>query len=572
MVRVTGPRRATKVQSTILKSVTPDMPLSVFGADEQQTFDRINRGKIYNSTIVGAERPSNILYKTTEKTTYWYMYALMDWYVSEVSVLSTVCLRSTTELFRHDLDLRPKFAYKCETCGQEFQDYVSKCPHCGSLRLRTPDESQKNYFVRPNGKSFIEEANDNGQSLKDVLKAYAESEYRNNQAYILCVTGEFVDPEDMGLQKAYPLEFIAQDPKFVMGLFDETGKFGTRYAFTRDDRGTCISLDETPEAINDYDEQGRVLYPAAWRIGSSYGGTGDIRHYTQEEIYQDHWFRQALTYGVPIWYDIEDDLLAYHFIEKHFLKRYQYGYVRKIVILPGFNDEDADDMSQGIQDILSTNDNSIPIICTPPQAPGVAEQKAQTLELGTDDASQIMANKDEIRDRICAHAGIPNIFAGDVEASGGMNNESQQITIYDRYLMDKYNYIDRLCKWIMGWFPKITDWELVINRPSKAYTDTKRRLDKIQEAQAMKSLGFDIVYLDGEFRYSDEPIDQIQRKQQEAMQQQAMQQQIMDGGMMPGDGDGPPEEGTARREDEEIGDAQDEIDLSKREADDALSE
>ena len=153
-----------------------------------------------------------------------------------------------------------------------------------------------------------------------------------------------------------------------------------------------------------------------------------------------------------------------------------------------------------------------------------------------------------------------------------MNNESQQITIYDRYLMDKYNYIDRLCRWIMSWFPKITDWELVVNRPSKAYTDTKRRLDKIQEAQAMKSLGFDIIYTDGEFRYSDEPIDQIERKKQEAMEAAAQQQQIMDGGMMPGDGDGPPEKGTARREDEEVGDSQDEIDLSKREADDALSE
>ena len=42
--------------------------------------------------------------------------------------------------------------------------------------------------------------------------------------------------------------------------------------------------------------------------------------------------------------------------------------------------------------------------------------------------------------------------------------------------------------------------------------------------------------------------------------------------MMPGDGDGPPEKGTARREDDEIGAAKDEIDLSKREADDALTE
>lgn len=571
MVRVSGPKTQIR-KSVTVRSATPELSLSTFGADSKQTMDRLEKSQRVRSAIMNAERPSNILYRTTGQTSYWYMYALMDWYVSEVSVLSTIILRSTSELFRHGLDFHPRFAFKCVDCGYESQTTITKCPECGSLHLRKPDMSQQKYFVRPNGKSFIDEANDNGEPLKDVLKGYAEMQYRNNQAYLLCNTGEFVDPEDMSLQRAYPMEFLAQDPKFVMGLFDETGKFGTKYAFTRDDRGTCISMDEDPDALNDYDDEGRTLYPAAWRVGSSYGGTGEVRHYTQEEIYQDHWFRPALTYGIPIWFDIEDDLLAYHFIEKHFLNRFMYGIVRKMLFLPGFNDEDVEDLVKGIQNVLATNDNSIPIVCTPPQAPGVAEQKPQALELGTDDASQIMMAKNDIRDRICAHAGVPNIFAGDAEASGGMNNESQQITIFDRYLMEKYNSIDRLCEWVLSWFPQITDWELTVSRPSKAYTDTKRRLDKIQEAQLMKSLGFDIQFINGEFRYSEEPIDQIQRKEQEAMMKQQQQMAVMEGGMLPGDGDGPPEKGTARREDPEIGDSKDEIDLSKREADDAMSE
>jgi hypothetical protein len=178
-----------------------------------------------------------------------------------------------------------------------------------------------------------------------------------------------------------------------------------------------------------------------------------------------------------------------------------------------------------------------------------------------------MQIKNDIRDRLCAHGGVPNIFAGDVEASGGMNNESQQITIYDRYLMGPYSYVDRQCKWIMSWFPKITDYELSLMRPSKAYTDTKRMIDRIQEAQLMKSLGYDLYFIEGEFRYSEEPVDQIQRKQQEAMQQQMMAMGGM--GMMPGDGEGPPEEGTARREDSDIDASKDEIDLAKREADES---
>ena len=89
----------------------------------------------------------------------------------------------------------------------------------------------------------------------------------------------------------------------------------------------------------------------------------------------------------------------------------------------------------------------------------------------------------------------------------------------------------------------------------------------------MKNLGFDIYYQDGEFHYSEEPLDQIQRKEQE--QQQAMQGMppqgpVPDGGLKPGDGDGPPEKGTARREDPEIGETEDDIDLAKREASDAM--
>lgn len=551
----------------------PPLTLSQMGAGTEDVISRQDEFKRINVAVANAERPTNQYYRIAEQSNFWMMYTLMNWYRREVSVLSTICTRATTELFRHDLSLVPKFDKKCEDCGYESQTEVDRCPQCGSARLRRPDWSQQAYFVRPNGKSFLEEANDNGQTLKEVMRSYAESQYLNNQAYILCVTGDIIDKDTGKLERAYPLEFIAEAPEYVMCLFDRTGKPGTTYGFVREDRCSKIDIDTDEEKLYQLSREGKEIYPAYWQIGESPGGNGQYWLYTQEEVYQDHWFRPSLTYGIPIWFDIEDDLLSYHYLEKHFLSRYKFGYVRKIVILPGFNEQDAESMAKGVQDVLSTNTNSIPIICTPPQIPGTAEMKAQTLELGTDDASQALQVKDDIRNRLCAHGGIPNLFAGDVEASGGMNNESQQITVMDRYLMDKYNFIDRLCDWFLSWFPKITDWQLRVNRPSKAYTDAKRRMDKMQEAQMMKSLGFDIRYVDGEFRYSEEPIDQIQRREQEAqarMQAQAAQQPIAEGGMMPGDGDGPPEKGTARREDEEIGDAEDEVDLSKREADGSM--
>ena len=193
--------------------------------------------------------------------------------------------------------------------------------------------------------------------------------------------------------------------------------------------------------------------------------------------------------------------------------------------------------------------------------------RAQVLDLMSDATSDMLASKDDIRNRLCAHIGVPNLFAGDVEASGGMNNESQQITVFDRYLMGPMSYIDRACDWIMSWWiNKITDWQLRLDRPTKAMADAKKRMDKIAEMQAMVQAGYEAEYVDGEFYYSKEPMQQVERRMQ--MQQMAAQQAAMaDGsGRMPGDGsEGPAEKGTARRDDPDIEASKGEVEESMRE-------
>ena len=577
MVRVTGPRIIDHGEPIIKAAALPrvqeppsrSFSLGDFGADMKRTAEIHNSGDRVRAGVMNAERPSNLWYRTSGMSTYWYMYSLMDLYASEVSILSTLFHRSTTELFRYGLELSPKFAKKCTKCGYECQTLIDECPQCGSTHLRRPDASQKDYFRRPNGKSFLDEANDSGQSMKDVLKAYAFSEYQNNQAYTLCITGDIVDKETGHLLRAYPLEFIPEDPKFVRYLYDETGKPGTDFAFTRDDRNTLINLNDDPDALEVADERGYELYPAVWQVGSNFGGTGRFWLYTQEEVYQDKWFKPSLIYGIPHWFDIEDDILTYHYIEKHNLKKYKFGITRKLLLLPGFNDEDVEDITKGIRDVLATNDNSIPIVCTPPAMPGVSEMQAQVLELGDDDASILLSEKDDIRDRICAHGGVPNLWVGDVEQSGGMNNESQQITTFDRYLMDKYEAIDRQCRWIMSWFPQITDWELTIVRPGKASEKLRKRMDQIQEAQGMQGLGFTVEIVDGDFRYSSKPAP----PQMDPGMAGPPGPDPMAGppiGEDLGPSEGLPDPGAARRDDPDVDDAKSQTEESQSDAASAM--
>lgn len=538
--------------------------------------DKPNRFAVGNT-----ERPTDITYRVTMENNWWFMYARMYQYRQEVSVLSTIVSRSVDELTRYGFIWEPNFAKKCMNpkCGYEAKTMIDKCPICGGTEFRRPEAGQPDrYFVRSNGKSFMDEANNSGQSLKDVIRSYAEMEYLCNQAYLLCVAGDQYDTktglitkDKDGNDNKYPLEFLALDPVKVQILFDDSGTPGRTKAFTMEDRHRAYDIIDDINELKTVTEKGLALYPAAYKVGENLGAAGQAWYYTMDEIYQDHWFRASLTYGIPTWFDIDDDLQTFHYLEKHFLKKYKFGYVRKILVLPGFGDDAVEEITKGITDVLATNDNSIPIVCTPPQLSGVAEMRAQTLDLGTENSNDALAVKNDIRDRLCAHIGVPNLFAGDVEQSGGMNNESQQITVYDRYLMGKMAFIDRLCAWIQSWFPQITDWTLKLDRPTKAMADAKRRLDKIQEAQQMKQMGFKVYLVDGEFRYSEQPLDQEQMEQQ---QEQAEAQQAggaggleaMLGGVLPGDGDGPPEQGTARREDADINASKDEIEQSMREA------
>ena len=500
-------KMAKSRQTSQLATVTPSKkPIPVI--NQQETWglsadDVAERDSGYVQEVEVVGRPSNILFRMTNRSYWWQYYALMDYYRSEVSIMDTIISRSVTEIFRYGIDWEQAFAVKCVDCGNEFENNVKVCPYCNSKRLVRPEEKQKDYFVRPDGTSFLEEANENQQTLKDLCRMYAESQYQNNQAYLVAVTGDVIDNKTKQLIHSYPLEFICVDPKFVRMLYDETAEPGKQYGFTMDNRNELIPLPDDGE-LHIKTDDGKDIYPAYWQVGDSMGAGGAYWLYTKDEVYQDHWFKQSMTYGIPHWLSIEDDLLTYHYIEKHSLKKYKYGYVRKLVILPGFDQKTIKGVARGIQDMLAKNDNSIPIVGLPPTPPGTNPQPATTLEMGAESGSDLLSQKNDIRDRLCAHVGVPNLFAGDVENGGGLNNESQQITTFDRYLMDKYDYTDRLLDWILSWFPKITDWKIRVNRPSRADQANKKLLEEIQVAQGMKNMGFVVTYTNGEFTYSEQ--------------------------------------------------------------------
>lgn len=454
--------------------------------------------------IYMAGRPTNFLNRMLKATTFWQPYALMDYYMREVSMLATIKSRSVKEIFRYGIDWEPKFVKKCAECGREYDSAVIECD-CGSKKLYEPDKLQQDYFGY-NGRSFLDKANRSGQSLKRVLQMFGESEYQNNMAYIGVITADFIDSEGK-VHEQMPIEIVNYDPKFVKRLFDESAVPGTEECFSKQNRGVSYSQEAYPDLVM---EDGTKLSPAYYRVGANYGAVGDVWFYDEDEIFCDNWFSPSQTYGVPPWLDIEDDIITYHFIEKHQCKRWEYGYVRGLLVFPGFNKKSMLELSKSIKNVLAKNDGSIPMVALPPAVPGAGEQKVQFISMTNDTASDMMTYKNDIRDRLCGRAGVPNLIVTDTENSGGLNNESQQLTTFDRYLTDMYDNVDALLNtWLLPlWFPKITDWKLVVRRPPKMNTELKEKMEQADYATKMKNLGFPPTsQKDGVFQFPEKPIN-----------------------------------------------------------------
>ena len=147
--------------------------------------------------VGGGERPEDIYYRVTRQNNWWAAYTDMYKMFQENSLAFTLASRSATELTRFDIVWRPKFAKKCDVCGYESRTMIDKCPECGAEgeHLHRPDKKQWDLLKKSNGKTWIEEANNSGQPLKELVKSFAFTQYQLNQAYFVCNTRTTYDAE-----------------------------------------------------------------------------------------------------------------------------------------------------------------------------------------------------------------------------------------------------------------------------------------------------------------------------------------------------------------------------------------
>lgn len=413
--------------------------------------------------------------------------------------LRTVIQARVNEAFRRGFLVEKKFEGKCPTCGFEADSAVAECPTC-HVPLTQPDEQQERRW-----ETWSRRVNENGQNIKDVLKAGDWDLNVVDDAYWLWVKEyTFINGDIVSFEVR---EFIRASPIDMRLIADNTGRPG------RDETGTRVLT--CPIHRNKMFREGAQLdnrCPICQRVmktavAVARGKGGNDIYYIEGELIHTSEFSPSLTTGTSPIFSVWQKAIT--LLEQDRYQKDLYTKGRPPIGMMLFNTPNADGLKKSFQagmEIYKTNPH-IPLLLAMHSEGGgkLAEffDFMRSLE-----EMQFTQVRDEFRRTIGAVYGVLPLFLGE-GVGGGLNNEGLQITVTNRAIemaQEVYNtnVLPKICE-TLG----ITDYTVML-RPVEAMnekTELEIEAAKIANAQAMKNLGFDVKRDEqtGEFTFTPAP-------------------------------------------------------------------
>ena len=416
----------------------------------------------------------------------------------EVSIFSDVVLKLKQEMFRRGFFWEPKFALKCLDCDAEYDEDVEECD-CGSRNLVEPDKNQINFFDNSDS-SFIESANYNHQSLKEVLTDFEFNLNVGDNAYLLLPKAYEFDNQGEIISSS-PKEILSVDPRDIKKIYTPDGFLGGRI-------WVCPKHRTETKGAPGYrcDICGAVLQDAIYETthSATSGGSSSSgkKYYLRDEVLHSSKYYPSILYGFPPILKILDVAMAYHYLEQRVRKFYERGRAPGIATFPTNNQNSLRAFWDETMARLEDDPYYIPIV----GYDSAGKAAASFLKLMEDPNSAMLEVKKELRERMGSRFGVSLIFQGDTSASGGLNNEGLQITVTNRAIEDgQAGYNEKVLVWLCQQFG-ITDYILQLNpnEEQDEMAEKDRFARDVSNARSMWDMGFDIEYKDGTFEFSGE--------------------------------------------------------------------
>ena len=418
---------------------------------------------------------------------------LAAFFEQEVSIFADTVQTIMQETLRNGVEWEPKFASKCKLCDFESEEELDKCPNCGSDQMREPNKGELRLFQRLDGTSFIDKANDNNQSLTDLLNLAVRNTVVFDRPMWLLVNA-YVTKPDGNVEQVYPQEILSLDPRFVDTIFDRvTGRpgDGTKVCLRHRDAGQSGDTCRQPGC-------GMRLYDIHFRSIA----TGTARTYVEGEVITGSLYHPFLNSGYPLVLKMADDMFAYHYIEKRVRKNFEKGRPPGMIGVKSNNPNSLYAEWQKIQAKMKEDPSYVPIIACDAAGAG---SPLTYVNLMQDLNSYALPMKEEIRQRCGSMFGVTIIYQNDTSNSGGLKNDLNLIRVTRNTIERMRNFVnEKLLRPLVSAFG-IHDHRLVVKADDDEDKAAELQMKKgeAEYAKMLVDMGIEAEYIDGEWRFSE---------------------------------------------------------------------
>jgi len=388
------------------------------------------------------------------------------------------------ELFRFGLKIVEAWLYKCESCGKEYKVEQEECDSCGSKHFKKPDEEQKKLVEQ-----VLKRANENGQTLEEVAKQINDDLESLDNAYFMVLKERYYNEQNEEIFNIVQ-EVIRMDPSYANVISDRAGRRG------RNDDGKLLMFCydhryEYHEEIEICPKDGKKMHPAHYvAISPEYQPT----YYAEDEVLHTIKYFPNLLYGFPPPLSVWMKTITLMNQDKY-IKDY-YGRQRPpngALFINTSNPSSVQKAWQYMLDMWRRNPHMIPPIAIENQ-----HRTGRFVEfvdfMKSLEEMQFTELRDEFRKAIGAVYMVMPLFQGNVQTSGGLNNEGLQIIVTTKIIkFGQQIYNQKVFPFLLKQMG-ITDWMIELNEPEIKDEMQKEAAitQRIQNARLLQEMGFTV--------------------------------------------------------------------------------
>ena len=418
----------------------------------------------------------------------------LKWLAFNIDILAISIQHLKNEIFINGIEIVTEYESIClnEDCEKTFEYATEECDECGHIT------GKPNWLERKKLEDILRRANELGQPLIDVTRELEEDIEIYDNGLMLTQFEYLLDKTTGAILGMLPKEHKSISPAYLLKKISDFGEIGC------EPNGTpvrvCLAHREHITEKMECPRCGWETHPV--EFVEHYGKKQN--HYIVGEIMHRTKYTATKRMGYSPIYAIWMKLYSLYYLDQQQMKQFQEGRPPKGFMVMNMAQSMLDSLVSKVRDMIRKNPNTIPFLAVETQARKMAEFINVS---GTSADQQILEHRDAIRRMVAARYGVMPIFTGDVETSGGLNSQGQELIVTNKAVKRGQDKINEFLAAISR-MHNVKGWKFILVAAEEKDELREEQLEqmKVQTATMMTQMGFSVTRGDdGEFEYGDAP-------------------------------------------------------------------